>query len=83
MIFDPNKTFLISYILENLHRDIQTLAYQKYKRGDKILGNNLLSFCRENALVLEVGISKATDLMKIKIKDAKERVHIEALEIII
>ena len=81
MIFDPSKTFLISYILENLQRSIQTLAYQKYKRGEKVAGEDIYAFCRDNAMTLETGISPATNTMKIVIKDTKERVHIEALEI--
>lgn len=84
MSFDKNKEYLVSFILKDIGRDIQTKASKTYKIGDRVTAEELNKFAQDNEMIFELVDAPIvfTTIKKISIKDYKERPHITALEYI-
>jgi hypothetical protein len=86
MEYQPDKQFLVQYILKELGRDIYTTVSKTYNKFEKVTATNLFNFAREQSLVfqLEESTIKLRDctLQRIHLYDDKKRTHLLALEMV-
>lgn len=81
MRFEGNGEFIVSSVLQELRKDVPTSISNLVKVGEKVSGEFINQFAKEQAMTIEVYTSSATGKMKLKITDDKQRCHLEALSL--
>lgn len=85
MQFNPDKEFVIGYVLQELAKDVETTVSKLYKIGDKVQASELDELAKNMGMVFEwkvVPISNS-NMIKISIIDVKEKIHLTALEYLV
>lgn len=82
MLFNPNKEFIVGFVLKELGKDIPTLASKQFKMADKVPASKLDEFAKNVGMIFQQEQTSVGNMpiVKISILDLKERVHLTALE---
>jgi len=78
---DNNKQFVVSFVLQELGKDIQTEASRKFVVGQRVTTEQLENFSADYGLVTEIGTAQGLNKQRITLKNHLGRVHLMGLEI--
>ena len=78
---EQTATYLITYVLQELGRDIKSEISKVFSTTNKTTKQQLLDYCATHEMIFERGHSTATNTEKIRITDYKRRCQLEAVRI--
>lgn len=74
-----NQKYVISYVLQEIGRDIFSAVSKKFKVGQQVDGTTIQVFSADNALVMTSSLSTVTLTPRVVLSDNKDRCHLIAL----
>ena len=76
-----NKQFVISFVLQELGKDIQTEVSRKYKVSQRVTAEQIERFSADYGFITEIGIAQGLGKERITLKNHLGQVHLMGLEI--